>query len=74
MIGLGISAANGLANWEEKLQGDVEKHRQEDAETNKRRFKGKFLYAALSPSYVHGIEGFLDPDYKKVHISHVMLM
>ena len=74
MIGLGISAANGLANWEEKLQGDVEKHRQEDAETNKRRFKGKFLYAALSPSYVHGIEGFLNPDYKKVHISHVMLV
>lgn len=40
LMSIGVVAANGLANWEEKLQADVEKHREEDAEINKRRFKG----------------------------------
>eukprot|EP00250_Pteridium_aquilinum_P024781 c29591_g1_i1 orf=350-604(-) len=40
LMGIGIVAANGLANWDEKLQADVEKHREQDAEINKRRFRG----------------------------------
>ncbi|KAH7297464.1 hypothetical protein KP509_26G070800 [Ceratopteris richardii] len=38
LMGIGVVAANALANWEEKLQADVERHRIEDAENNKRRF------------------------------------
>jgi hypothetical protein len=57
-MGLGISAANGLANWEEKLQEDVERHRKEDAETNKRRFRGTFPYfcSVLYPVYTQDFE------------------
>ncbi|KAI5072600.1 hypothetical protein GOP47_0012706 [Adiantum capillus-veneris] len=40
LISIGIVAANALANWEEKLQADVEKLTKENAEINRSRFKG----------------------------------
>ncbi|MCO5569931.1 hypothetical protein L7F22_023645 [Adiantum nelumboides] len=43
LMSIGIVVANGLANWEKKLEADVERHMKEDAELNRSRFKGILL-------------------------------